>query len=179
MKLNIILCALLLTISLQAMVVIRAYRSGQESTRYEALEKAVKESNTTVRELLKATAETQSALAAIRREDQERAARGEERRETMRKNLQADECALLPLLMLLTACNNTPAPLKTGVICGSVPESLTRQTPVPVLPQHMIWADVADWGDRLVDALDSCNADKAAIAGLERQRTARMNTHEK
>ncbi|EIR9223593.1 hypothetical protein LXS05_005478, partial [Escherichia coli] len=70
MKLNIILCALLLTISLQAMVVIRAYRSGQESTRYEALEKAVKESNTTVRELLKATAETQSALAAIRREDQ-------------------------------------------------------------------------------------------------------------
>ncbi|CAR07088.1 hypothetical protein ECED1_0886 [Escherichia coli ED1a] len=87
--------------------------------------------------------------------------------------------ALLPLLMLLTACNNTPAPLKTGVICGSVPESLTRQTPVPVLPQHMIWADVADWGDRLVDALDSCNADKAAIAGLERQRTARMNTHEK
>lgn len=39
MKLNIILCALLLTISLQAMVVIRAYRSGQESTRYEALEK--------------------------------------------------------------------------------------------------------------------------------------------
>ncbi|EIN4029490.1 peptidase, partial [Escherichia coli] len=76
-------------------------------------------------------------------------------------------------------CNNTPAPLKTGVICGSVPESLTRQTPVPVLPQHMIWADVADWGDRLVDALDSCNADKAAIAGLERQRTARMNTHEK
>ena len=127
MKLNIILCALLLTISLQAMVVIRAYRSGQESTRYEALENAVKES----------------------------------------------------LLMLLTACNNTPAPLKTGVICGSVPESLTRQTPVPVLPQHMIWADVADWGDRLVDALDSCNADKAAIAGLERQRTARMNTHEK
>ncbi|EFG0242917.1 hypothetical protein BK844_001998 [Escherichia coli] len=93
MKLNIILCALLLTISLQAMVVIRAYRSGQESTRYEALEKAVKESNTTVRELLKATAETQSALADIRREDQERAARGEERRETMRKNLQADECA--------------------------------------------------------------------------------------
>ena len=93
MKLNIILCALLLTISLQAMVVIRAYRSGQESTRYEALEKAVKESNTTVRGLLKAMAETQSALAAIRREDQERAARGEERRETMRKNLQADECA--------------------------------------------------------------------------------------
>ncbi|EOT1676395.1 hypothetical protein ACNHXW_000907 [Escherichia coli] len=43
----------------------------------------------------------------------------------------------------------------------------------------MIWADVADWGDRLVDALDSCNADKAAIAGLERQQTARMNTHEK
>lgn len=93
MKLNIIICALLLAITLNALVIIHAYRSGQESTRYEALEKAVNDSNTVTRELLKATTETQSALAAIRREDQERAVRGEERRETMRKNLQADECA--------------------------------------------------------------------------------------
>lgn len=93
MKLNAILCALLLTIALNALVIIHAYRSGRDSTRHEALEKAVSENNATIRMLLKATEETQSVLALIRHEDQARAARGEERRETMRKNLREDECA--------------------------------------------------------------------------------------
>ncbi|ENC9857655.1 peptidase [Klebsiella variicola] len=44
-----------------------------------------------------------------------------------------------------------------------VPESLTEETPRPALDEPVTWGGVAIFSDRLNDALDSCNADKAAI----------------
>lgn len=44
-----------------------------------------------------------------------------------------------------------------------VPESLTEETTRPALDEPVTWGAVAIFSDRLIDALDSCNADKAAI----------------
>jgi len=51
-----------------------------------------------------------------------------------------------------------------------VPESLTTATPVPLLAAPVTWGAIAIWSDRLRDALDTCNTDKAAIAGLDIRR---------
>ncbi|EOM5757576.1 hypothetical protein [Escherichia coli] len=37
----------------------------------------------------------------------------------------------------------------------------------------MTWYRVTEWSDRLLEALDTCNADKAAIAWLDKQRAER------
>nr|DAY48778.1 MAG TPA: hypothetical protein [Caudoviricetes sp.] len=37
----------------------------------------------------------------------------------------------------------------------------------------MTWYRITEWSDQLLAALDTCNADKAAIAWLDRQRAER------
>ncbi|EIX3565191.1 peptidase [Escherichia coli] len=50
---------------------------------------------------------------------------------------------------------------------------MTRQTTVPALEIPVTWYRVSEWSDRLLEALDTCNADKAAIAWLDKQRAER------
>ncbi|HIE4388740.1 TPA: Rz1-like lysis system protein LysC [Serratia liquefaciens] len=54
-----------------------------------------------------------------------------------------------------------------------LPASLTAITDVPVAPSPMTYGSLAPWSDALLDALDSCNADKSAIHELELRRIAR------
>ncbi|MCU8648628.1 peptidase [Escherichia coli] len=75
--------------------------------------------------------------------------------------------------MLLSGCSNTPHTLKTRLVYEPVPTVLTRQTPVPALEIPVTWYRVTEWSDRLLEALDTCNADKAAIAWLDKQRAER------
>ncbi|WP_433913811.1 Rz1-like lysis system protein LysC [Brenneria populi] len=56
-----------------------------------------------------------------------------------------------------------------------MPESLTAPTPRPVLQSPVTWGGIAIWSDRLSDALDTCNDDKAAIADLYLRRMQRLS----
>ncbi|WP_436232931.1 Rz1-like lysis system protein LysC [Escherichia coli] len=78
---------------------------------------------------------------------------------------------LLCLPLLLTACNSAPRPVVvTQTQHAPLPESLTQPTPAPSLPRPLTWGGLAIWSDRLLDALESCNADKAAINATEQHR---------
>ncbi|MDF8320713.1 hypothetical protein P5G89_02060 [Serratia nevei] len=44
---------------------------------------------------------------------------------------------------------------------------------MPAAPSPMTYGSLAPWADRLLDALDTCNADKAALRELELRRIAR------
>ncbi|EAB5455414.1 peptidase [Escherichia coli] len=63
--------------------------------------------------------------------------------------------------------------MKTRLVYEPVPEALTRQTPVPFLEPPVTWYRITEWSDRLLNALDTCNTDKAAIAWLDKQRAER------
>ncbi|HGW5917403.1 TPA: peptidase [Enterobacter hormaechei] len=48
---------------------------------------------------------------------------------------------------------------------------------MPELTAPVTWGAIAIWSDRLRDALDTCNADKAAIADLDLRRLKRLTDH--
>jgi len=85
--------------------------------------------------------------------------------------------ALLCLLPLLSSCRNAPAPQAAQLLHHPVPASLTQPTPAPQLAPRATWGNLATWGDEMIDALDSCNADKSAIRKLETQRAQRGFEH--
>lgn len=70
---------------------------------------------------------------------------------------------LVCLTLSVAACKNAPPVPVIQLIREPVPESLTEETPSPALDEPVTWGAVAIFSDRLLDALDSCNADKAAI----------------
>lgn len=84
---------------------------------------------------------------------------------------------LLSLLLSVTACKTVSPPPSLQVIYEPVPESLTLATPVPPLRAPVTWGAIALWSDRLRDALDTCNADKATIADLEQHRLMRLTEY--
>ncbi|QYM91235.1 peptidase [Dickeya zeae] len=45
---------------------------------------------------------------------------------------------------------------------------------MPVLKTPVTWGAVALWSDQLLDALDTCNADKAAINDVYLRRLQRL-----
>jgi len=84
---------------------------------------------------------------------------------------------LLCLLLSVTACNTAPPQPQMNIVYEPVPESLTAATPAPELTAPVTWGAIAIWSDRLRDALDTCNADKAAIADLDLRRLKRLTDH--
>lgn len=70
---------------------------------------------------------------------------------------------LLCLTLSAAACKNVQHAPSIQLIREPVPESLTEETPRPALDKPVTWGTVAIFSDRLMDALDACNADKAAI----------------
>ncbi|EOG5764107.1 hypothetical protein ACLFME_000096 [Klebsiella quasipneumoniae] len=113
---------------------------------------------------VKATAiQTHKLLAEVKVREQERNAEGERRREAMQAAFNGDACALLCLTLSAAACKNAPPAPIIQLVREPVPESLTEETTRPALDEPVTWGAVAIFSDRLIDALDSCNADKAAI----------------
>ncbi|WP_423241058.1 Rz1-like lysis system protein LysC [Erwinia amylovora] len=84
---------------------------------------------------------------------------------------------LWSLLLSVTACGTAPRLPQVKIVQQPVQPSLTAATPTPQLATPVTWGAVAIWSDRLRDALDTCNADKAAIADIERQRFKRLTDH--
>jgi len=70
---------------------------------------------------------------------------------------------LLCLTLSVVACKNAPPAPIIQLVREPVPESLTEETTRPAPDEPVTWGAVAIFSDRLIDALDSCNADKAAI----------------
>ena len=80
----------------------------------------------------------------------------------------------LCLTVWLTACTSEPPKSAPVIIQEPLPESLTAKTDVPPPPDRpMTWGGLAVWTDSLLDALDTCNADKAGIRELEIRRITR------
>ena len=114
---------------------------------------------------VKATAiQTHKLLAEVKVREQQRNAEGERRREAMQAAFNGDACAVtLCLTLSAAACKNAPPAPVIQLVREPVPESLTEETPRPALDEPVTWGAVAIFSDRLMDALDACNADKAAI----------------
>lgn len=80
---------------------------------------------------------------------------------------------LLLLLLSLMGCSEKIT-VQTRLIHEPIPESLTNETPAPVLKPPVTWGGIAIWADQLRDALDTCNADKNDIRALNLLRMARQ-----
>lgn len=80
---------------------------------------------------------------------------------------------LLLLLLSLMGCSEKFR-VQTRLIHEPIPESLTNETPAPVLKTPVTWGGIAIWADQLRDALDTCNADKNDIRALNLLRMARQ-----
>lgn len=80
---------------------------------------------------------------------------------------------LLLLLLSVMGCSEK-IKVQTRLIHEPIPESLTDETPTPVLKTPVTWGGIAIWADQLHDALDTCNADKSDIRALNLLRLARQ-----
>ncbi|TKK13154.1 peptidase [Pantoea agglomerans] len=78
---------------------------------------------------------------------------------------------------LLTGCGSTSPPPQPQLMHSLMPDSLTQPTPAPQLPLMLQWGHLATWGDEMIDALESCNADKRAIKKLDAHRAQRGAEH--
>ncbi|WFN95534.1 hypothetical protein [Edwardsiella ictaluri] len=77
----------------------------------------------------------------------------------------------LCLLSLLSGCVST----RTVYVPAPVPRlsiELTADTPVPAVPDPLIWGASLDLNISLLSALGQCNADKAAIRRVELMRAS-------
>ena len=81
---------------------------------------------------------------------------------------------LLCLTLSLTACTAERLKSPPVIIQEPLPESLTAKTEPPAPPARpLTYGKLVVWSDALLDALDTCNADKAGIRELEMRRIAR------
>lgn len=81
-------------------------------------------------------------------------------------------------LVLLTGCAGTQnAPLPAPSV-RLIPQTLTIPVTPPPFPDTPTWGNLGIWGDRLLDALETCNADKRAIELLEQRRLQRLNNED-
>ncbi|SPX13662.1 Uncharacterised protein [Escherichia coli] len=131
---------------------------GRENARNEAQASA-----------LKSTADTLNIISAgyricsrcwrnSRVENQQRNQDGEVRREQLRNDIAKDECATLCLtLVLLTGCAGTQNAPRPAPSVRLIPQTLTIPVTPPPFPDTPTWGNLGIWGDRLLDALETCN----------------------
>ena len=85
------------------------------------------------------------------------------------------------------------APISRLMVLGCIPCSIldtrssvsivvlslcTHGSTPPPFPDTPTWGNLGIWGDRLLDALETCNADKRAIELLEQRRLQRLNNED-
>ncbi|HHU3584676.1 TPA: Rz1-like lysis system protein LysC [Escherichia coli] len=81
-------------------------------------------------------------------------------------------------LVLLTGCAGTQNALRPAPSVRLIPQTLTIPVTPPPFPDTPTWGNLGIWGDRLLDALETCNADKRAIELLEQGRLQRLNNED-
>lgn len=92
MKIIAILCALLALAS--GGLLWQTHQRGKDAVRNEALSREVKNNGKVLDELRALTADAREVLAQLRKDEQQRNAQGEIRRETMRDAIKNDTCAV-------------------------------------------------------------------------------------
>lgn len=81
-------------------------------------------------------------------------------------------------LVLLTGCAGTQNAPRPAPSVRLIPQTLTIPVTPPPFPDTPTWGNLGIWGDRLLDALETCNADKRAIELLEQRRLQRLNNED-
>ncbi len=81
-------------------------------------------------------------------------------------------------LVLLTGCAGTQNAPRPAPSVRLIPQTLTIPVTPPPFPDPPTWGNLGIWGDRLLDALETCNADKRAIELLEQRRLQRLNNED-
>ncbi|HIB0105803.1 Rz1-like lysis system protein LysC [Escherichia albertii] len=81
-------------------------------------------------------------------------------------------------LVLLTGCAGTQSAPLPAPSARLIPQTLTIPVTPPPFPDTPTWGNLGIWGDRLLDALETCNADKRAIELLEQRRLQRLNNED-
>ncbi|STL29265.1 Uncharacterised protein [Escherichia coli] len=115
-------------------------------------------------------------LAQLRVENQQRNQDGEARREQLRNDIAKDECAhALPDARFTDSLRRHAERATASAVSPVIPQTLTIPVMPPPFPDTPTWGNLGIWGDRLLDALETCNADKRAIELLEQRRLQRLN----
>ncbi len=152
---------------------------GRENARNEAQASTLKSTVDTLNIISAGVQDMQQVLAQLRAENQQRNQDGETRREQLRNDIAKMNAPTLYLtLVLLTGCAGTQnAPLPAPSV-RLIPQTLTIPVTPPRFPDTPTWGNLGIWGDRLLDALETCNADKRAIELLEQRRLQRLNNED-
>ncbi|WP_440589206.1 Rz1-like lysis system protein LysC [Klebsiella pneumoniae] len=66
-------------------------------------------------------------------------------------------------MTLIASCSSTPPAPRVELVRVRLPDSLLNPLAVPPLPAPLTWGGLAVWGDQLLDVVETCNADRAAI----------------
>ena len=138
---------------------------GRENARNEAQASALKSTVDTLNIISTGVQDMQQVLAQLRVENQQRNQDGEAPR-------------LCLTLVLLTGCAGTQNAPRPAPSVRLIPQTLTIPVMPPPFPDTPTWGNLGIWGDRLLDALETCNADKRAIELLEQRRLQRLNNED-
>ncbi|STL60702.1 Uncharacterised protein [Escherichia coli] len=121
----------------------------------------------------------QQVLAQLRVENQQRNQDGEARREQLRNDIAKDECALaLPDARFTDRLRRHAERATASAVSPAYTADADHTVMPPPFPDTPTWGNLGIWGDRLLDALETCNADKRAIELLEQRRLQRLNNED-
>lgn len=152
---------------------------GRENARNEAQASALKSTVDTLNIISTGVQDMQQVLAQLRVENQQRNQDGEARREQLRNDIAKDECAhALPDARFTDRLRRHAERATVSAVSPAYTADADHTSNASPFPDTPTWGNLGIWGDRLLDALETCNADKRAIELLEQRRLQRLNNED-
>lgn len=152
---------------------------GRENARNEAQASALKSTADTLNIISTGVQDMQQVLAQLRVENQQRNQDGEARREQLRNDIAKDECAhALPDARFTDRLRRHAERATASTVSPAYTADADHTGNTSPFPDTPTWGNLGIWGDRLLDALETCNADKRAIELLEQRRLQRLNNED-
>ncbi|WHG66177.1 hypothetical protein QDX12_08700 [Escherichia coli] len=152
---------------------------GRENARNEAQASALKSTVDTLNIISTGVQDMQQVLAQLRVENQQRNQDGEARREQLRNDIAKDECAhALPDARFTDRLRRHAERATASAVSPAYTADADHTGNAAPFPDTPTWGNLGIWGDRLLDALETCNADKRAIELLEQRRLQRLNNED-
>lgn len=152
---------------------------GRENARNEAQASTLKRTADTLNIISAGVQDMQQVLAQLRVENQQRNQDGEARREQLRNDIAKDECAhALPDARFTDRLRRHAERATASAVSPAYTADADHTGNASPFPDTPTWGNLGIWGDRLLDALETCNADKRAIELLEQRRLQRLNNED-
>ncbi|VED35216.1 Uncharacterised protein [Escherichia coli] len=143
---------------------------GRENARNEAQTSTLKSTVDTLNIISAGVQDMQQVLAQLRAENQQRNQDGEVRREQLRNDIAKDECAhALPDARFTDRLRRHAERATASAVSPAYTADADHAGNASPFPDPPTWGNLGIWGDRLLDALETCNADKRAIAELDKR----------